>query len=374
MYTLTLDNPLLGAGEQASIDLGITDLDTTGADYADLVTAMQAAVVSRPDLAFNASTGTLTYTSNGSGPMTPLTFSLQATDDSIVEGPEDFGVTISNAASATGENISINTLAAQVDTTIADTQGVSGAFDQADWSVAGDASVDEGGTASYTIGLDQVLQAGDNATVQLSLSDIDTNIADYDDFVTAVQSAVSSRSDLVFDGVTGTLTFTSTGTAMSDLMISLDATDDTLAEGPELFQILLSNSGSTTGAAIGIDASNSDVTTTINDTVGDGGITEEAVWTFGVDQTVNEGDPGAYVLGLSSTLQSGEAVSVDLTLTDIDTTGADYASFDAAMTSALAAYNSGDNPGTTAWDGTTFTFTSDGGADGRVAGFARDDE
>ena len=107
---------------------------------------------------------------------------------------------------------------------------------------------------------------------------------------TAVQNAIASRPDLTFNTTTGALTYTGDGNPMADLVITLDAVDDTFVEGPERYQIMLANTSSTTGATIGIDASLDDVTTTINDTVGDGGVSEEVIWSFGVDQTVPEGD------------------------------------------------------------------------------------
>ncbi|WP_075082765.1 Calx-beta domain-containing protein [Mariniblastus fucicola] len=344
-YTLALAGTLQ-SGETATIDLAMSDVDTTSADYANFVAAVNAAVSGRSDLAFDGTT--LTYTGDGS-PMVDLVISLDAIDDVLVEGAEDYEVSINNAGSTTGGSLTI-TGPNTVTTTIIDNDAV-------EWSIVGDASVDEGGTSRYTVQLDGILQAGDNAIVQLDLADLETDSADYANFVTAVQTAIGSRTDLSFDAATGQLTATGTGSPTADLVIDLAAMDDAFIEGPERYQILLSNPTSTTGAAFGIDLSESLVTTTINDTVADGGILEEAVWTLGVDQTVPEGTSGAYSLSLSGVLQAGEMVSVDLGLADIDTVGSDYASFDAAMNNAVAAYA---GPGSVAWDGVTFTFTSDG--------------
>ena len=279
--------------------------------------------------------------------MGDLCIEIETIDDTLVEGDEDFQVSIANPGSTTGSDV-VTSAPTIVVTTITDNEEVL-------WSLTGDVAVDEGGTARYTVALGGVLQAGETATVELSLSDIETNSADYANLVAAVNAAVAARGDLAFDGTT--LTYTGDGNPMSDLVIDLDAIDDAIIEGPERYQISLANSGSTTGSASSINLAANLVTTTISDTVGDGGVLEEAVWSLGVDQTVPEGSPGAYLLELAGTLQAGEVVTVDLGLSDIDTISGDYANFDAAGAAAVAAYA---GPGGLAWDGTTLTFTSDG--------------
>ena len=66
-----------------------------------------------------------------------------------------------------------------------------------EWSISGSASVDEGNNASYTISYTGTTAA----SVELTLSDIDTNSADYANLVNAVSAAVASRADLTFDGI-----------------------------------------------------------------------------------------------------------------------------------------------------------------------------
>ena len=41
---------------------------------------------------------------------------------------------------------------------------------------------------------------------------------------------------------------------MADLVINLDAVDDTLVEGPERYSLDLANQGSSTGVLVGIDS------------------------------------------------------------------------------------------------------------------------
>ena len=345
-YVLTLGGTLQ-AGETATIDLFIGNITAVATDFGSLATAVNDAIAAYTGSGSFAYDGTtLTFTSDGN-PMGDLCIEVETIDDTLVEGNEDFQVSIANPGSASGSDV-VTSSPTIVVTTITDN-------DEVIWSLTGDTVVDEGGTAQYTVALGGVLQAGETATVDLSLSDIETNSADYANFVTAVNAAVAGRSDLAFDGTT--LTYTGDGNPMVDLVIELDAIDDTVIEGPERYQISLANSGSTTGSVSDINLAANLVSTTINDTVGDGGVLEEAVWSLGVNQTVPEGNPGAYLLELAGTLQADEVVTVDLNLADIDTIGSDYASFDAAVIAAVAAYP---GPGSLAWDGTTLTFTSDG--------------
>ncbi len=79
------------------------------------------------------------------------------------------------------------------------------------WSITGDTSVTEGAVAGYIVSLTETIPAGQTASVDLSLIDIDTSSADYDDFIAAVNTAVASRSDLTFDGTTLTYTAPSGG-------------------------------------------------------------------------------------------------------------------------------------------------------------------
>jgi hypothetical protein len=142
--------------------------------------------------------------------------------------------------------------------------------DTATWSISGSSSVTEGLAASYTVHLAGTVQPGQTATINLVLTDITTTSADHADFVTAVNNAVAAynanpATSGTLSYVGGVLTFTSDGTGttpgtMSDLVISLGAVNDGLAEGPEQYSVGLSNPGSTTGANV---IGSGSVTTTI---------------------------------------------------------------------------------------------------------------
>ena len=141
-----------------------------------------------------------------------------------MEGPEQYKVVLSNAGSTTVSSITLGT--SEATTTITDN-------DPATWSISGSASVTEGSPASYTVHLAGTLQAGETATIDLAVTNLTTTSADYANFVTAVNTAISGRADLSFNAGTGTLTYTGDGNPMTDLVINLGAANDPLVEGTE---------------------------------------------------------------------------------------------------------------------------------------------
>ncbi len=331
-YTISLAGTLQ-ADETATVNLTLADIDTNSTDYAAFVAAINTAILSRPDLAFDGTT--LTYTGDGN-PMTDLVIDLAAIDDALTEGAEDYSITISSPASTTGSDIALGGTTS-VTTTITDN-------DTATWSIAGDATVDEGATAQYTISLAETLQADETATVNLTLADIDTNPTDYANFVAAINTAISSRPDLAFDGTT--LTYTGDGNPMTDLVIDLAATDDTLTEGVEDYTVSISSPASTTGGDIALGGTTS-ITTTITDN-------DTTTWSITGDATIDEGATAQYTIALAGTLQANETATVDLALTDIGTNSTDYAAFIAAVNTAISSRPD------LIFDGTTLTYTGDG--------------
>ena len=121
------------------------------------------------------------------------------------------------------------------------------------WAIVGPVVTAEGSAADYTVSLDGVFQAGQVATVDIGLSDIDTTSGDYGSFIAAVNAAVASNPDVTFDPVTGSLTYTApaNGATMADLVISLPITSDGISEAPEDYVITISNPAGTTGAIAG---------------------------------------------------------------------------------------------------------------------------
>ena len=309
---------------------------------------------------------TLTFMSDGNGPMADLPIVLGTTNDGFAEGMEDFQIALCNPTSFTGAAIEISAVADDVVTTIDDTVGPGA--DQVVWSIVGDNSVDEGGTASYTVSITNGLAAGADATIDLSIGDVDTNSNDYANFNAAVTQAVADYNaganpgSLTWNGTTLVFTAANDGETLTGLVIELDAIDDPFLEGPEVYDVELTNPGSNSGILVDVDPTLDNVLTTINDTDGDGGPAEQGgEWSISGPASVTEGDPITYTVGLTGNLQAGESTAVQINVTDIGTSGGDYSNINAAVIAAVAAYN-GDstNPGTLSWDGTFLTFDSDG--------------
>ena len=327
-YTVALSGTF-GIGEVITVDLGLSDIDTNGSDYGDLLAAIQSAADANPDVTFNPTTGTLTYTAPSDGAsMTDLVIDLPLSNDGFIEGPEVFSLELSNATTSTGANLGLDVSADTVTTTINDTQGPGGAADgPAAWSVTGPTAGDEGSAPQFTVALNGTFGAGEVVTVDLGLSDIDTNSSDYGDLLAAVTAAAAANPHVNFDPLTGTLTYTSQGdgASMTDLLIDLPLTDDGFSEGPEDFLLGLTNATTSTGAKITIDPLVNTVTTTINDTQGPGGPADgPAEWSVIGPTVDDEGSTPQYIVALSGTFGAGEVVNVDLGLTDIDTNSSDY--------------------------------------------------
>ena len=340
-YVLALSGTLQ-AGETATIDLSLADTETTATDHANFVAAVNTAIANYTGPGTFAFDGTtLTFTSDGN-PMDDLCIELTATDDALVEGSEDYTVSIANPGTTTGTAIAVGG-STTVTTTITDN-------DTATFSLSGDAVVAEGADAKYVLALAGTLQAGETATIDLSIGDVSTNSTDYANFVAAVNTAITNYAgpgSLTFNGTT--LTFTSDGNPMDDLCIELTATDDALTEGSEDYFVSIANPGTTTGSAVAVGGSTT-VTTTITDN-------DTAIFSLIGDATVGEGADAKYVLSLSGTLQAGETATIDLSLGDVDTNSADYASFVAAVNTATSNYT---GAGTPIFNGTTLIFISDG--------------
>ena len=302
----------LQAGETATIELHIGNVTAIAPDYGDLVAAVNDAIANYTGpgtLAFDGTT--LTFTSDGS-PMGDLCIEVEAIDDALVEGDEDFTVSIANPGTTTGSAV-VTGGPTVVTTTITDN-------DVATWSITGDATVGEGADAKYIVNLAGTLQAGQTATIELHIGNVTAIAADYGDLVAAVNDAIANYTGpgtLAFDGTT--LTFTSDGSPMGDLCIEVEAIDDTLIEGSEDFNVSIANPSTTTGSAV-VTGGPTVVTTTIIDN-------DLATWSIAGDATVGEGADAKYVLTLVGPLQSGQTATIDLSIGDIDTTSADYANF-----------------------------------------------
>ena len=346
-YTVSLGS-IFGAGENATVDISLSDIDTNSADYSNFVQAVQDAIdayTGAGSVAFDQTTGTITWTAGSDGDsMTDLVIDLSLSDDTLLEGPQDYSVGLSNSGSATGAAISIDATATSVTTTINDTQGIGGIADgPAEWSISGPVAGDEGGVGTYTVELSGAFGVGEDASVNITLTDIDTGSSDYAAYTAAVQTAVSAYAGpgaVSFDATTGVITFTAVndGDVMTPLTITLSFVDDVLLEGVEDFTFGLSDQTSSSGVAVDISPTAASVTTTINDTQGQGGSADgPALWSITGPANSDEGTTPQYTVSLSGAFGANESVTVNLDLTDIDTNSADYGNLIAAITAAVSA-------------------------------------
>lgn len=377
------------AGEDASVVISFSNI-TTNPDGSDLVTEDQfddavdaavAAYAGSGDLSYDSTTNKLTFVSAGA-PMTALAISLTSVNDTLVEGNESFSIALSSESSTTGADVDIGI--GLETTTIRDTIDPAGAnvdsnLDAATWSLAGTAAINEGATASYTVSLSGTMQAGEDASVVISLTNVTTNAdgsdlateAAFDAVVAAAVGAYGGSGSLSYDSGTNTLTFVSAGAAMSSVSFDLTAVNDALVEGSETYKVSLSGVASTTGADVDLGASS--VTTTIRDTILPGGAVADtnydaATWSISGSTGVNEGAAAVYTLSLDGEMQAGENASVVVKLTYVTAKAADMideTAWDMLMKDIVNAYNA-DNadstPGSLAYIASTnrLTFTSDG--------------
>ena len=207
-----------------------------------------------------------------------------------------------------------------------------------EWSIDGPSNSDEGSTPQFTVSLSGVYGESEVLTVDLGLTDVDTNSSDYADLIDAIQQAVDANPDMTFDPVTGTITYTSPAdsTPVPDLVIALPLIDDGLIEGPEDFTLSLTNATSSTGGMVEVDPAGASITSTINDTQGEGGAEEgPGQWSVSGPGEGNEGSFTEITVSLTGEYGAGEVLTVDLGLTDIDTNSSDYADIVAAIQSAV---------------------------------------
>jgi hypothetical protein len=151
-YAVELDGTSLAAGQTLSFSLDTSSgVATEGADFAALLSSVISAASGitlsgiSTDPVSKKITLTATNTSGGSlnAGRQIVTFSVNTVQDTLVEGPEAFMVSLSSA------NASVSPVAGLISTTISDD-------DVAAIRLTGSSSVAEGGSASYAVALDGV--------------------------------------------------------------------------------------------------------------------------------------------------------------------------------------------------------------------------
>ena len=248
---------------------------------------------------YTQTSGTLTF---NAGDRTK-TISVQTTEDDTQESDEDFTVTLSNPTGATLDD-------ATGQGTITDDDGGDdggGTTTPPQLSI-GDASVEEGETAQFTVTLSQAA----NETVTVEFQTNDGTAAAGDDYTQT----------------SGTLTFNAGDRTKT---ISVQTTEDDTQESDEDFTVTLSNP--TTGATL--DDATGQGTITDDDGGDGGGTTTPPQLSIG-DASVEEGETAQFTVTLSQA--ANETVTVEFQTND----GTAAAGDDYTQTSGTLTFNAGD--------------------------------
>ena len=281
-------------------------------------------------------------------PSEDVVVTLTATDDALIEGPENFNVELSEQSSTTGADVQLDSTAATEQIEITDN-------DTAVLSLSGATTVNEGGTTSYTISATTagsvaapsaapfILQANETIQYDITLTAADANnpldFANVSYNGTSIDQA-NPLATVTVTGTNGTYEITpaaASGTTQTatvlytqgdtdgdidDLVVSLDTLNDSLIEGDEDYSISIGNLTSSADPQVSIDTTANSVTTTIIDD-------DTANFTLAQSSAViDEGDAATYTLTLDGTggaitiggagnaaVQSGNTASIDFDLT-----------------------------------------------------------
>ena len=186
---------------------------------------------------FSTPSGTVTFVAGSTAGAT-ITLTLTPTDDLLSEVEESFSVMLGTITGEISDSMIVDTQANSAGLTI-------DASDPITVTLSGDSSVDEGESASYTVSLDGVTPTED-LTVDYDTADDTAGSADY--------AGVSE---------TQTLTFTSSDAAAKT--VTVQTTEDSIAEGDETFSFTLSNVADGGGPTPSLGDPSSITTTIIDD-------------------------------------------------------------------------------------------------------------
>ncbi|MFD0917277.1 tandem-95 repeat protein, partial [Pseudahrensia aquimaris] len=303
-YTIEMTGPLT-PGQSASVDIALSDIETTNADYADLAAAITAAVATRDDLTFDGTT--LTYTANyegtysatgggftdisGSGTATGLGDEANATApigfDFEFYGQNYSSLFINDNGFITfgGSATAWNNTALTSGTVLGGNPTIAVLWDDFNPAAVGEVYYETSGAVgsrTFTAQWDDVAIFGSAATdggsFQIVLNEADGSInffyndVDFDgtnnDQGASATIGVQDGNGIFWqqsfnaaNAVASGSSITVQSTAMTPLVIDLGTIEDPTLEADEDFNIALSNATNS-----GIIAAQDDVTTTITDT------------------------------------------------------------------------------------------------------------
>lgn len=196
-YTVSYTGLALGPGATETIVVASANgTATSGADYTSLST-------------------TMTFTGGG---VTARTVAVSVMEDTILEGTEDFIVTLAGQSAG---SIAVS----QVNTQIGDDDA-----SNLQWSIAGTTQLDEGDPGTYTVGYTgATLATGQTATITVATADL-----------AGGETNATAGSD--YTALSTVLTFTGGGVTQKTVAVS--TIDDTDIEGTEDFRVTIGGQSS----------------------------------------------------------------------------------------------------------------------------------
>ena len=322
-YTVSLSGVGLGAGQSVTFTLdSASGTATEGTDFSAL---LAGGLTAAAGIVLTTSTGAggvinVTATNTTAADLATgaalLSFTIATTQDSVVEGPENFTVTLASAAAVVNPTIT---------TSITDD-------DLRAIRLDGPASVAEGAaTGPYTVSLSGVgLGAGQSVT--FTLDSASGTATEGTDFSALLAGGLTPAAGIVLSNFTtdpnGTIHVTATNTTAADLAtgaallsFTIATTQDSVVEGPENFTVTLASATAVVNPTITTSITDDDLRAIRLD--GPGSVAEGAA-------------TGPYTVSLSG-VGLGAGQSVTFTLDSASGTATEGTDFSALLAGGLTA-------------------------------------
>ena len=321
-YTVSLSGVGLGAGQSVTFTLdSASGTATEGTDFSAL---LAGGLTAAAGIVLTTSTGAggvinVTATNTTAADLATgaalLSFTIATTQDSVVEGPENFTVTLASAAAVVNPTITTSI-------TDDDLRGI---------RLDGPASVAEGAaTRNYTVSLSGVgLGAGQSVTFTLdSASGTATEGTDFSALLAGGLTAAAGIVLTTSTGAGGVINVTATNTTAADLAtgaallsFTIATTQDSVVEGPENFTVTLASAAAVVNPTITTSITDDDLRAIRLD--GPGSVAEGAA-------------TGPYTVSLSG-VGLGAGQSVTFTLDSASGTATEGTDFSALLAGGLTA-------------------------------------
>ena len=322
-YTVSLSGVGLGAGQSVTFTLdSASGTATEGTDFSAL---LAGGLTAAAGIVLTTSTGAggvinVTATNTTAADLATgaalLSFTIATTQDSVVEGPENFTVTLASAAAVVNPTITTSI-------TDDDLRGI---------RLDGPASVAEGAaTGPYTVSLSGVgLGAGQSVT--FTLDSASGTATEGTDFSALLAGGLTPAAGIVLSNFTtdpnGTIHVTATNTTAADLAtgaallsFTIATTQDSVVEGPENFTVTLASATAVVNPTITTSITDDDLRAIRLD--GPGSVAEGAA-------------TGPYTVSLSG-VGLGAGQSVTFTLDSASGTATEGTDFSALLAGGLTA-------------------------------------